>query len=90
MAKVVRDSHEDISGLVVDYYTATVPPRVNSRQFICYDDKPIAMAEVTVNVYVVRSGRNLIVVAIEFKLKDSERLAYLCRATFYNTPVARL
>ena len=43
-----------------------------------------------VDASVVRSGRNLTIVAIEFKLKDTERLTYLCRATFYNMPVASL
>lgn len=47
-------------------------------------------AEVMIDASVVRSGRNLTVVAIEFKLKDKEILTYLCRATFYNMPVANL
>ncbi|PWA91560.1 Phenylacetic acid degradation-related domain-containing protein [Artemisia annua] len=53
--------------------------------FFLYDQ-----AEVMVDASVVRSGRNLTIVAIEFKLKDTERLTYLCRATFYNMPVASL
>ncbi|XP_028095797.1 uncharacterized protein LOC114295692 isoform X1 [Camellia sinensis] len=47
-------------------------------------------AELNVNASVVRSGRNLTVIAVEFKVKDSERLAYTSRATFYNMPVASL
>ena len=47
-------------------------------------------SEVMVDASVVRSGRNLTVVAIEFKLKDTERLTSLCRATFYNMPLASL
>ncbi|PWA73182.1 Phenylacetic acid degradation-related domain-containing protein [Artemisia annua] len=50
----------------------------------------VNQAEVMVDASVVRSGRNLTIVAIEFKLKDTERLTYLCRATFYNMPVASL
>nr|XP_043621785.1 uncharacterized protein LOC122593438 [Erigeron canadensis] len=46
--------------------------------------------EVIVDASVVRSGRNLTVVTIEFKQKDSERVSYLCRATLYNMPVASL
>ncbi|XP_071700991.1 uncharacterized protein [Rutidosis leptorrhynchoides] len=47
-------------------------------------------AEVIVDASVVRSGRNLTVVTIEFKLKDSNKLIYLCRATLYNMPVPSL
>ncbi|KAL7258874.1 hypothetical protein ACSBR1_004895 [Camellia fascicularis] len=47
-------------------------------------------AELNVNASVVRSGRNLTVIAVEFKVKDSGRLAYTSRATFYNMPVASL
>ncbi|KAJ9539385.1 hypothetical protein OSB04_032118 [Centaurea solstitialis] len=46
--------------------------------------------EVIIDASVVRSGRNLTIVAIEFKLKNSERSTSLCRATFYNMPVASL
>ena len=47
-------------------------------------------AEVIVDCSVVRSGRNLTVVAMEFKLKKTGQLAYTARTTFYNTPVAKL
>ncbi|XP_004229829.1 uncharacterized protein [Solanum lycopersicum] len=47
-------------------------------------------AEVIVNASVVRSGRNLTVVALDFRLKDSEKLCYISRATFYHVPVASL
>ncbi|KAJ0582285.1 putative Thioesterase domain, HotDog domain superfamily, acyl-coenzyme A thioesterase 13 [Helianthus annuus] len=57
---------------------------------ISYLAAAVSQAEVIVDASIVRSGRNLTVVAIEFKLKDSERLNYLCRATFYNMPVASL
>lgn len=43
-----------------------------------------------VDACVVRSGRNLTVVAVEFKMKDSDKLVYTSRATFYNMPVASL
>ncbi|PWA91559.1 Phenylacetic acid degradation-related domain-containing protein [Artemisia annua] len=57
---------------------------------VSYLAAAISQAEVIVDASVVRSGRNLTVVAIEFKLKDTERLTYMCRATFYNMPVASL
>lgn len=47
-------------------------------------------AEVIVDASVVRSGRNLTVVAVEFRMKESEKLVYTSRATFYNMPVASL
>ncbi|KAL3348915.1 hypothetical protein AABB24_022200 [Solanum stoloniferum] len=47
-------------------------------------------AEVIVNASIVRSGRNLTVVALDFRLKDSEKLCYISRATFYHVPVASL
>ncbi|KAK4415952.1 hypothetical protein Salat_2702600 [Sesamum alatum] len=47
-------------------------------------------AEVIIDGSVVRSGRNLTVVAVNFRLKESGRLAYMTRATFYNMPVSSL
>ncbi|KAI4328747.1 hypothetical protein L6164_021080 [Bauhinia variegata] len=47
-------------------------------------------AEVLIDGSVVRSGRNLTVVALEFKLKKTGKLAYTARVTFYNMPVAKL
>ncbi|AET02117.1 putative acyl-CoA hydrolase [Medicago truncatula] len=46
--------------------------------------------EVEANASVVKSGRNLTVVALEFKLKKTGNLVYLTHATFYNMPVSRL
>ncbi|KAK3021442.1 hypothetical protein RJ639_045631 [Escallonia herrerae] len=45
-------------------------------------------AEVMVDASLVRSGRNLTVIAVEFRLKESGQLAYTSRATFYNLPLA--
>ncbi|XP_028770335.1 acyl-coenzyme A thioesterase 13-like [Neltuma alba] len=47
-------------------------------------------AEVIADAYVVKSGRNLTVVLLEFKLKKTEKLIYKSHATFYNYPVAKL
>ncbi|KAL1546437.1 hypothetical protein AAHA92_23035 [Salvia divinorum] len=47
-------------------------------------------AEVIIDGNVMRSGRNLTVVAVNFRLKESGRLAFLTRATFYNMPVSSL
>lgn len=47
-------------------------------------------AEVLVEGSVVRSGRNLTVVVVEFKLNKTEQLIYTARATFYHMHVAKL
>lgn len=47
-------------------------------------------AEVIVDGSVVRSGKNLTVVAVEFKLKKTGQVVYTARATFYNMPIAKL
>lgn len=39
---------------------------------------------------VVRSGRNLTVVNVEFKMKDTMKVTYLSRATFYQSLVSKL
>ncbi|XP_047157382.1 uncharacterized protein LOC124828192 [Vigna umbellata] len=46
--------------------------------------------EVLANASVVKSGRNLTVIAAEFKLKKSGNMAYSTRATFYNMPLSSL
>ncbi|KAJ1392606.1 Thioesterase domain [Sesbania bispinosa] len=46
--------------------------------------------EVLANASVVKTGRNLTVVALEFKLKKTGNLVYITHATFYNMPVASL
>ncbi|CAL5196148.1 unnamed protein product [Lathyrus oleraceus] len=46
--------------------------------------------EVVANASVVKSGRNLTVVALEFKLKKTGNLLYLTHVTFYNMPVSSL
>ncbi|XP_015961592.1 uncharacterized protein LOC107485565 [Arachis duranensis] len=46
--------------------------------------------EVLVEASVVKSGRNLTVVSLEFKLTKSGILVYLAHATFYNIRIARL
>ncbi|KAE9605436.1 hypothetical protein Lal_00024825 [Lupinus albus] len=46
--------------------------------------------EVLANASVVKSGRNLTVVTVEFKLKKTGNLLYITHATFYNMPVASL
>ncbi|KAL6557212.1 hypothetical protein OROMI_017562 [Orobanche minor] len=46
--------------------------------------------KVVVDGSVIRSGRNLTVVVVDFRLEESGRLAYTTRATFYNMHVSRL
>ncbi|KAE9463084.1 hypothetical protein C3L33_05009, partial [Rhododendron williamsianum] len=54
------------------------------EHFLC------SQAELTVDASVIRSGRSLTVIAVEFKVKDTGKLVYTSHATFYNTPVASL
>lgn len=46
--------------------------------------------EVIVEASIVRTGRNLTVVSVEFRMKESNKLVYTSRATFYKMPVASL
>ncbi|XP_014516103.1 uncharacterized protein LOC106773859 isoform X1 [Vigna radiata var. radiata] len=57
---------------------------------ISYMSATPANEEVLANASVVKSGRNLTVVAVEFKLKKSGNMAYSTRATFYNMPLSSL
>ncbi|XP_004492674.1 uncharacterized protein [Cicer arietinum] len=47
-------------------------------------------AEVAADASVVKSGRNVTMVALEFKLKKNGNLLYIAHATLYNIPVAKL
>ncbi|KAL9435049.1 hypothetical protein AB3S75_021335 [Citrus x aurantiifolia] len=47
-------------------------------------------AELIMEASVVRSGRNVTVVAVEFKFNNTGKLVCASRATFYNTPIAKL
>ncbi|KAL3517119.1 hypothetical protein ACH5RR_024021 [Cinchona calisaya] len=47
-------------------------------------------AKVIVDGSVVRSGRNITVVAVEFKIEGSNKLVYSSRATLYHLPAASL
>ncbi|XP_017984791.1 PREDICTED: uncharacterized protein LOC108663800 [Theobroma cacao] len=46
--------------------------------------------ELIVDGSIVRSGRNITVVAVEFKMKETGKLVYIGRATLYNSPIAKL
>ncbi|XP_057741995.1 uncharacterized protein LOC130960584 [Arachis stenosperma] len=46
--------------------------------------------EVVANASVVKSGRNLTVVALDFKLKKTGNSVYICHATYYNMPASSL
>ncbi|KAK7394854.1 hypothetical protein VNO78_15395 [Psophocarpus tetragonolobus] len=46
--------------------------------------------EVLAEASVVKSGRNVTMVALEFKLKKTGNLIYIAHATFYNIPAAKL
>ena len=45
---------------------------------------------VEVDSSVLRQGRSVVVTKIEFRLKETQKLLYTSRATFYVTPVASL
>ncbi|XP_027338665.1 uncharacterized protein LOC113852555 [Abrus precatorius] len=47
-------------------------------------------AEILADATVVKSGRNVTMVALEFKLKKTGDLFYIAHATLYNIPVAKL
>lgn len=50
----------------------------------------ILQSELVVEGSVVRSGRNLTVVNVEFKMKDTMKVTYLARATFYQSIISKL
>ncbi|XP_057805727.1 uncharacterized protein LOC131020733 [Salvia miltiorrhiza] len=47
-------------------------------------------AEIIVNASVINGGRNVAVVALDFRLKESQRLAYVSRVTLYKIPLSNL
>ncbi|KAG4187901.1 hypothetical protein ERO13_A08G129700v2 [Gossypium hirsutum] len=47
-------------------------------------------AELIVDGAVVKSGRNITAVSIEFKMKKTGKLLFTSRATFHNSPLAKL
>ncbi|GMI66876.1 hypothetical protein like AT3G61200 [Hibiscus trionum] len=57
---------------------------------ISYLSSATINAELIVDGSVIRSGRNITLIAIEFKMRETEKLVYSSRATFYNSPIAKL
>ncbi|KAJ9689271.1 hypothetical protein PVL29_014780 [Vitis rotundifolia] len=49
-----------------------------------------AKVKAVADASVVRSGRNVTVIAVEFKMKKTRKLIYTGRTTFYNMPIAKL
>ncbi|NP_001152568.1 thioesterase family protein isoform 2 [Zea mays] len=47
-------------------------------------------SEVDVEAQILRKGRSVVVTTIDFRLKDTKKLCYTSRATFYIMPVASL
>uniref|UniRef100_A0A0E0AJB9 Thioesterase domain-containing protein n=1 Tax=Oryza glumipatula TaxID=40148 RepID=A0A0E0AJB9_9ORYZ len=47
-------------------------------------------SEVEVEAQILRKGRSVVVTTVEFRLKDTKKLCYSSRATFYIMPVASL
>ncbi|KAK1392080.1 hypothetical protein POM88_011136 [Heracleum sosnowskyi] len=53
--------------------------------------KPVVATEVIVEASIVRRERNVTVVSVEeFRMKESDKMVYTSRATFYNMPLASL
>ncbi|KAI4369897.1 hypothetical protein MLD38_018292 [Melastoma candidum] len=57
---------------------------------ISYLSSATQNAMVTVDGSIIRSGRNVTTVAVDFMLGDTGKLVYTTRATFYTTPMAKL
>jgi acyl-coenzyme A thioesterase 13 len=47
-------------------------------------------SEVDVEAKILRKGRSVVVTTIDFTLKDTKKLCYTSRATFYILPAASL
>ncbi|KAL1219180.1 hypothetical protein V5N11_000564 [Cardamine amara subsp. amara] len=58
-----------------------------SMSYLC--SAPVS-CEVLVEASVVRSGRNLSMVTVEFKIKETMKVTYLARATFYHSLTSKL
>lgn len=50
----------------------------------------LMQSEVEVEGQILRKGRSVVVTTVEFRLKDTKKLCYTSRATFYIMPVASL
>ncbi|CAJ1950032.1 unnamed protein product [Sphenostylis stenocarpa] len=74
-----------MSATPANHYSTSVAQFISIRPGDCFGSE-----EVLATASVVKSGRNLTVVAAEFKLKKNGNVAYNTRATFYNMPLARL
>ncbi|RVW85124.1 hypothetical protein CK203_032884 [Vitis vinifera] len=67
-----------------------IPVLTSSEYGIDESFPSVYYAELTVDASVVRSGRNVTVIAVEFKMRETSQLVYTARATFYNMPMAKL
>uniref|UniRef100_J3MKL8 Thioesterase domain-containing protein n=1 Tax=Oryza brachyantha TaxID=4533 RepID=J3MKL8_ORYBR len=47
-------------------------------------------SEMEVEAQILRKGRSVVVTTVEFRLKETKKLCYLSRATFYIMPVSSL
>ncbi|XP_021848923.2 uncharacterized protein [Spinacia oleracea] len=65
-------------------------PLFLGEQSISYLSAASINAELVVDGTVLRSGRNITVVSIEIRLKQTEKLLYTAQATFYHLPPSKL
>ncbi|XP_040370423.1 uncharacterized protein LOC112182352 isoform X1 [Rosa chinensis] len=84
---VVAEDKELFLGELSISYLSSAPKNFSSMAF---QNRTYLQAEVIIDGSVVRSGRNLTVVAQEFKLKKTGNLMYTARATLYHMPVSKL
>lgn len=49
-----------------------------------------ANVELEIEGCVARSGRNITTTSVDFRIKESRKMVYTARATFYATPVSNL
>ncbi|XP_021310171.1 uncharacterized protein LOC8061659 isoform X2 [Sorghum bicolor] len=66
--------------------SASPTPRVSCTITVSH----AVTSEVDVEAQILRKGRSVVVTTIDFRLKDTKRLCYTSRATFYIMPMASL
>ncbi|KAF6167566.1 hypothetical protein GIB67_031149 [Kingdonia uniflora] len=75
-----------------------------AKSVVVNDDRELFLGELTLSYLsaafintelevegcIVRHGRNVTVISVEFRIKENKKLVYNARATFYKIPVAKL
>ncbi|KFK35318.1 hypothetical protein AALP_AA5G268800 [Arabis alpina] len=87
---VVASIAERVSMACVKTVVSEDKPLFLGELSISYLSAAPVLSEVLVEGSVVRSGRNLSVVNVEFKMKETMKVTYLARATFYHSLISKL